>query len=196
MLELKSGPTFCQGTTVGLQSCSLTLTGAFPRLCRREGTRAGLGLSVWPCLDLLGPDLSATKTACCWVCVWFQSRGQPRGMIWALKPLDSLKVPHLHPYSLSPVSLLPLRPQVFAQPATPSGRVASSQTPPFSGQNPTGDSRLYPGLPRHKNQLMVPGASTDPDVGKEVMKPGVGLWVVEHQPGAMELHAEGHTMNT
>ena len=44
---------------MGLQSCSLTLTGAFPRLCRREGTRAGLGLSVWPCLDLLGPDLSA-----------------------------------------------------------------------------------------------------------------------------------------
>lgn len=88
-------------------------------------------------------------------------------------------------------------PQVFAQPATPSARVASSQTPPFSGQNPTGDSRLYPGLPRHtKNQLMVPGTSTDPDVGKEVMKTGVGLWVVERQPGAAGLHEEGHTMNT
>ena len=50
----------------GLLSHSLTLTGAVPRLCRKEGARAGLGPSVWPYLDLWGPGLSATKTACAW----------------------------------------------------------------------------------------------------------------------------------
>lgn len=43
---------------------------------------------------------------------------------------------------------------------------------------------------------MVPGTSTDPDVGKEVMRTGVGLWVVERQPRAAGLREEGHTMNT
>ena len=47
-----------------------------------------------------------------------------------------------------------------------------------------------------KNQLMAPGTSTDPDMGKEVMKTKVGLWVVERQPGAAGLHEEGHTMST
>ena len=89
----------------------------------------------------------------------FRAEADRVGWFGLWKPLNSPKVPHLHPYSLSPVSLLPLRPQVFAQPAAPSARVASSQTPPFSGQSLTGDSRLYPGLPRHKNQLMVPGTS-------------------------------------
>lgn len=48
-----------------------------------------------------------------------------------------------------------------------------------------------------KNQLMVPGTSTDPDMGKEVVEDRGGLvGGGERQPGAAGLHEERHTMST
>lgn len=123
---------------------------------------------MWPCLDLWGPCLTATKTACSWDMYMISEQRPTTWDDLGSERLDFPKAPHLHPYSVSHVSLLPLMPQVFAQPATPSARVASSQTPlpPFSGQNPTGDARLYPGLPRFKKSTDGPRNLHRPRYGK------------------------------
>ena len=102
----------------------------------------------------LGPWPKCHQNCMCLGYVYdFRAEANHVGWFGLWKTLEFPKAPHLHPYSVSNVSLLPLMPQVFAQPATPSARVASSQTSPFSGQNPTGDSRLYPGLPRHTQKI-------------------------------------------
>lgn len=96
----------------------------------------------------------------------FRAEANHVGWFGLWKTLGFPKAPHLHPYSVSHVSLLPLMPQVFAQPATPSARVASSQIPPFRGQNPAGDSRLYPGLPGHEKSTDGPRNLHRPRYGK------------------------------